>query len=340
MASAFRIAISRDLLAPPATVFANIGLDLLKDVAGVEYEFLAEDVDELRAGQLSAYDALLLERPRLTAESLRGAERLAVVARFGVGYDNVDVAACTENGTLLAIASDAVRRPMAVAALTLVLALSQRLLEKDRLTRAGRWYERDRLPGVGLVGRTLGVIGLGNVGRELMRLAEPYGLRRLAYDPYVKADEIQALGVEPVGLETLLRASDFVVVLCALTPETHGLLDAERLALLKPSAYLVNIARGPIVHQLALTRALVEKAIAGAALDVFDPEPLTPDDPLVALDNVILTPHAICSTDECWLECGRSALRSILAVATGDMPDHVVNPEALDRRGTRVRIRQ
>ena len=155
----FRIAITRDLMAPDGTLLLDIGLDLIERVPGIEYEFLAQDVSELRAGQLRGYDALFLEAPRLSERSLDGADRLAIVARFGVGYDGVDVDACTANGTLLTITPDGVRRPMAVAAVTLVLSLSQWLVAKDRLVRDGRWDERGRYTGVGLEGRTLGAIG-------------------------------------------------------------------------------------------------------------------------------------------------------------------------------------
>src|SRR5262249_48237363 len=157
-------------------------------------------------------------------------------------------------------------------------------------------------------GRTLGVIGLGNVGREVFDLAKPLGMRHLAHDPYPAA---AVEGVELVGLETLLGESDFVCVCCALTPETHHLLDEARLALLQPTAYLINVARGPIVDQKALTEALTQRRIAGAGLDVFEQEPIDPDDPLLALDNVILSPHALCWTDGCFRAIGESACRSI-----------------------------
>jgi D-3-phosphoglycerate dehydrogenase len=251
---------------------------------------------------------------------------LKVVARFGVGYDGVDVAACTAAGVLVTITPDGVRRPVAVAALTFVLALAHKLLVKDRLTRAGRWAEKLNHIGVGLTGRTLGIVGFGNIGRELAGLAKPFGLRVVAADPWANPE---TAGVPLVPLEHLLREADFVCVCCALTDDTRHLLNAERLALMKPTAYLVNVARGPVVDQAALTLALRENRIAGAGLDVFDPEPVSPDDPLLALDNAILTPHAVCWTDECFAAIGRSAVQSLLDVAGGRVPRHVVNREAL-----------
>jgi phosphoglycerate dehydrogenase-like enzyme len=214
---------------------------------------------------------------------------------------------------------------MASAAMAFVLALAHQLTQKDRHVRAGG-FDRFAFGGLGLTGRTLGLIGVGNVGSDLVRLAEPWSMRIVAHDPYTAAPPP---GVELVDLDRLLREADVVVVLCPLTEETRGLLDADRLALMKPSAFLVNVARGPIVDQHALTDALRERRIAGAALDVFEQEPVGPDDPLLALDNVVLAPHAIGLTDEIFRESGRSACRAVLALAEGRVPEHVVNREAL-----------
>jgi D-3-phosphoglycerate dehydrogenase len=339
MNQTFRVGVTRDFLRPDGTLgFGDIGLGLLKEARGVSHEFLAENTPELRADQVKDFDALLVLAPRVTAATLQNADRLTVVARFGVGYDNVDVEACTRSGVLLTITPDGVRRPVAVAALTFVLALSHKLLIKDRLTRAGRWTEKLDHMGTGVTGRTLGVIGLGNIGREVFALARPFGMRHLACDPYLSPGTVE--GVELVDLETLLRASDFVCVCCALTPETRHLIDAERLALMKPTACLVNVARGPIVDQQALTAALRDRRIQGAGLDVFEQEPVDPNDPLLTLENVIVSPHAICWTDECFLGNGRSACESILDVAAGRVPRHVVNRAALDHPRLQERLGQ
>jgi D-3-phosphoglycerate dehydrogenase len=324
----FRVAISRQLESYASAT--DVGLGRLDSTPGIEHGFLGGVAEELSADELDGYDALLMEGSRLSVTSLSEPARPAVVARFGVGYDNVDVAACTANATLVTITPDAVRRPVAVAALTLVLALSQRLLVRDRLTRGGRWAEGNDHVGVGLVGRTLGVIGLGNIGRELMRLVEPFDVRRLASDPFVPGAVAESVGAQLVDLESLLRESDFVVILCQLTEDTRHLIDAPRIELMKPSACLVNVARGAIVDQPALTRALREGRIGGAALDVFEREPVDPGDPLLALDNVILSPHSLSSTDQCLRGCGESAVRCILDVAAGRVPHNVVNPAVLD----------
>lgn len=330
MQDGFRVGVTRDFLKPDgAMAFGDIGLDLLGKAPGVAWEFLAEDVKELRADQASGYDALLVLAPRVTAATLAGVERLAIVARFGVGYDSVDVPACTQSGVVLTITPDGVRRPVAASAMTFILALSHKLLIKDRLAREGRWGEKLDHMGIGLTGRALGVIGLGNIGRELCEVARPFGMRALAFDPYAEPAQAAAAGVALVDLATLLRSSDFVCVCCALTPDTRHLINAERLALMKPTAYLVNVARGPIVDQAALTAALQQGRIQGAGLDVFEEEPVRPDDPILRLDNVILAPHAICWTDECFQGIGHSACRSILDVAEARPPGNVVNREAL-----------
>lgn len=334
----FRVGLSRDLLGPDgAPFFGDIGLSSLDEAPGVEWEFLAPHGDELAPADLEPYDALLLLAPTVTAASLEGVDRLALIARLGVGYDRVDVCTCTERGVLLTLAPDGVRRPVAASAMAFVLALAHRLPLLDRLTREGRWKEAREHLGVGLSGRTLGLVGLGNIGREVVLLARAFGLRVAAADPYVDPAEA---GVEIVGLDELFRTADFVCVTAPLTEETRHLVDAGRLALMKPSAYLVNVARGPIVDQRALTEALRERRIAGAALDVFEQEPPNPDDPLLALDNVILAPHAVCLTDEWALTTGRSACTAALGVAGGRVPRYVVNREALERPALQEKLRR
>jgi D-3-phosphoglycerate dehydrogenase len=328
----FRIGLTRDFLNPDGTVgLGDIGLDVLEGKPGIEHEFLAENTRELRADQIRGYDALAVLAPRVTAATLEGADRLAVIARYGVGYDSVDVPACTAHGVVLTITPDGVRRPVALVVMTFVLALTHRLFEQERAIRAGEgWSRKLELMGYGLTGKRLGLIGLGNIGSEVARLAKPFGLVPIAHDPYVDPARAVELGVELMDLEPLMSAADFVVVLCALTTETRHLLNAERLALMKPTAFLINTARGPIVDQAALTEVLRERRIRGAALDVFEQEPIDPSDPVLSLDNVIATPHALCWTDEWAFITGRSAMESMLAIAAGNVPKYVVNKEVVD----------
>jgi D-3-phosphoglycerate dehydrogenase len=318
------------LKADGSPAFGDIGLDLLERAVGVSWEYLPEGGRELAANQVRDFDALLVLAPRVSTATLEGADRLKIVARFGVGYDSVDVDACTRQGVLVTITPDGVRRPVAASAMTFLLALSHRLLEKDRLTRSGRWADKVDFMGFGLTGRTLGLIGFGNIGREIFTLARPFGLRHLAFDPYASAEAAATIGAELVDLDTLLRASDFVCICCALTKETFHLIDAQRLALMKPTSFLINVARGPIVDQNALTTALRERRIQGAAIDVFEEEPVDPREEILIFDNVIVTPHGICWTDECFLGNGRSACEAILDTAVGRIPRHIVNRAALE----------
>jgi phosphoglycerate dehydrogenase-like enzyme len=324
-----RVALSEDMRRPDGSTPYDVSL--LAD-AGIQWEFVAGHEPEL-----SGLDALIALQPYVTAWSLEHADRLSLVARVGVGLDRIDLAECTRRGILVTTSPDGVRRPLASGTMALVLALAHRIVERDRRMRAG-WWSRQELSGVGLRGRTLGVIGLGNVGHEVCLLAASFDVRVVAADPYVtEAPE----GIELVELDELLRRSDFVVCLCPLTEETRGLLDARRLALMKPSAVLVNVARGPIVDQAALAEALRDGRIAGAALDVFEREPIDPDDPLLQLDNVILSPHAVALTDEAFAGSGRSACQAVLALARGEVPRHLANPEALEhpRQHDRFRAR-
>ncbi|HND55751.1 MAG TPA: NAD(P)-dependent oxidoreductase, partial [Pirellulaceae bacterium] len=330
MPEPFRVGITRDFLKADGTLgFGDIGLAMLEQAPHIACEFLPDYGSELPPQVASEFDALLVLAPKVTARTLGGATRLTLVARFGVGYDNVDTPACTRHDVMLTITPSGVRRPVAVSALALMLALSHKLMAKDRMTREGRWHDKLNEMGVGVTGRTLGLIGLGNIGREILRVVAPLDMRYVAYDPHVSADVAREAGAELLSLDDLLERSDFICVCCALTADTHHLLDAERLARMKPSSFLINVARGPIIDQRALTAVLSERRIAGAALDVFEKEPIDADDPLLKLDNVILAPHAICWTDELFLGNGRAACQSILDVSLGVTPRDVVNRDVL-----------
>jgi phosphoglycerate dehydrogenase-like enzyme len=320
--------------------FLPYGLEPL-DRAGIAWELLAEQTAELRPEQIAAYDALLHSAARVTATTLVGADRLALLARHGVGLDMVDLDACTKRGVAVTITPDGIRTPMASSALALILALTHRLLDRDRAVREGRWAEgRTGVIGLGLRGRTLGVIGFGTIGRELVRLIAPYEMQILVTTPRLTAAEAEASGVAAVELDALLRAADVVVVACPLKPETRRLLDVRRLALLKPSALLVNVARGGIVDEAALVAALREGRLGGAGLDVFEVEPLPEDDELLELENVVVSPHALGYTDELFRGCVESACAAIAAVGCGQIPADVANPAVLANAQFREKLRR
>jgi D-3-phosphoglycerate dehydrogenase len=260
---------------------------------------------------------------------VRPDRRLRVVARHGVGFDSVDVAAMTRAGVVVTHTPSSMPRPVATVALTFVLALAGRLLLKDRLTRTGRWHDRMDHMGTGLTGRTVGVVGTGRIGKELLRMARVLDVRLLAADPNVDAIELAYLGAQKVDLDKLVAASDYVIVCCALDATTRHLLGSAQFARMKPTSYFINVARGPIVDEAALIDALQQRRIAGAALDVFENEPVAPDNPLLAMDNVIVTPHSLCWTDECFHNMATTGLASIVDALSGRRPQFVVNPEVL-----------
>jgi D-3-phosphoglycerate dehydrogenase len=268
--------------------------------------------------------------PRVLAAAVARSDlRLKLISRHGVGYDSVDVPAMTHAGVLVANTPNAVPRPVATIALTFILALAHRLMAKDRITRAGRWPERLDHMGTGLTGRTLGVIGAGRIGKELLRLAKVLVLKLLAADPYAETLELNYIGARHVSLVQVMSESDFVVITCLLNEETRGLVGSRELALMKPGAFLINVARGPIVDERALYEVLAARRIAGAGLDVFEAEPTPADNPILKLDNVIVSPHALCWTDELFGNIARTAIGAVLAVQAGRRPEFLVNPAAL-----------
>lgn len=336
----FRVAMSGDFLRENGEPsLPEFDLSPLKDHPEIDLVFL-DPGDEIAPEQVADVDALILLMPKMTANSFHPDGRLAMVARFGVGYDSVDVPACTANDVALVITPDGVRRPVAVSILTLMFALTGRLRDKDRLARMGPdgWAEKTHYNGVGLVGRTLGSLGLGNIGAEVFRLARPLDMEFIAHDPYADADLAAELGVELVGLEEVFRRSDVLTVNCFLSEATHHLVNAERLALMKPSAYLINTARGPIVDQKALTAVLQEGGIAGAGLDVLEQEPPDPDDPILALDNAIITPHALCWTDQLFAGSGAADIAAVMELMAGRVPRGIVNREIVDNPKWQARL--
>lgn len=337
----FRVGLSGGFIKIDGSIkYPSFKLEALRTTPGVVIDFLPA-CDPIRADVIENIDALILLGERFSADSIPISGRLSIVARFGVGYDSVDVAACTANDIAVCITPDGVRRPVAVSILTLVLALTGKLVVKDRLTRVGPkgfFQARSDHMGVGLVDRILGSIGIGNIGAEMFRLVQPLGMKFIAHDPFADPAVAAELGIELVDLETLFRRADVLAVNCPLTPVTHHLVNADRLAMMKPTAFLINTARGPIVDQAALTAALQDHRIAGAGLDVFEQEPPDADDPLLQLDNVIVTPHALCWTDQCFAGIGAADVAAVLAVLAGQRPAGLLNTSVLGQSGFMAKL--
>jgi phosphoglycerate dehydrogenase-like enzyme len=336
----FRIGASPDFYAEAPRHLKMVEENKLAGIAGIECVSMPPEHGKLATPDgLNQFDAVFALALRITPESLRGVERLAVVARWGVGYDLIDVPALTQADVALCITPKAVRRPVAEAIFTFLLALAKNLPVQDRVARAGGW--RGQLPSMGtsIKGRTLGSVGCGNIGQEMFRMAQSMGFGRLiACDPFVKQDEVTELGVELTDIESVFRESDFLAINTFLSKQTEGLVSEKLFRLMKPTAYFINTARGPIVEHAALVKALKEKWIAGAGIDVFPVEPPPKDDPLFALDNVIVAPHAMAWTDDLMRDNGYEACDNVLMVARGEVPNGVVNREVLDRHGFRRKL--
>lgn len=337
----FRVALSHDFMKPDGSpAFPSFDLSPLSDDPRIEWDYVPVKEGRLDKADMIGFDALILLGARFDVDSFPGDGRLSMVARFGVGYENVDIPACNANNVALVITPSGVRRPVAVSILTLILALAGRLRIKDQLTRLGPegWSQRANHMGQGLVGLTLGSIGIGNIGAELFRLASPFDMKFIAYDPYADSEIARSLGVELTSLDDVYARSDFVCVNCPLTKETSGLVNAEGFASMKSTAFLINTARGQIVDEAALIDALQRGAIAGAGLDVFEQEPTDRNNPLHGMDNVILAPHSLCWTDQCFANIGAADVEAIKTLIAGKVPEGIVNSGIVESAEWRAKL--
>ena len=311
--------------------FRKFGLSVLDEASGLTYARFDDHQPELSPDQLRGFQGAVVLTPSVTAESLSASEDFLAIGRFGVGYETVDVPACTEADVVLCITSG-VNRPMAEAVVGWMIGIAHHVRAKDILVREGRWNDRTQYMGSELRDRTLGVIGLGGIGGELVRLLSGFGMNRtLVFDPYLSDEAAASLGVSKVDLDRLMAESDFISIHCPLNDQTRGLVGQHQLGLMKPTAYLVNAARGGIVNEDALFEMLSERRIAGAAIDCFEIEPVTEPHRFGRLDNVLLAPHSIGWTHEMFRDVGCTACRGMVDLAYGRRPHGVVNPEVLDR---------
>jgi D-3-phosphoglycerate dehydrogenase len=259
---------------------------------------------------------------------LRRASNLLIVSSNGAGYDPVDVEACTAAGVLVVNQSGGNAHSVAEHALGMLLTLSKRILEADRALRRDANVNRNALIGTEAQGKTIGIVGLGNVGRRIAALCNGLlGMKVLAYDPYLTATEMAARGGEKLELDELLRRSDYVSVSCPLAKDSRGMIGAREFALMQPHAYFITTARGFIHDEAALLEALRNKLIAGAGLDVWSKEPPPPDHPLLQLDNVLASPHTAGVTREARTNMGRIAAEQMLDALDGKRPPRLINPE-------------
>ena len=271
---------------------------------------------------------------KMDAEVIDRMRRSTVIAQVAVGIDNIDVAAATRRGIFVTNTPGVLTETTADMGWAILMATARRVVEGDKFTRSGRWktWELMGFTGQDVHGATLGIIGLGRIGAAIARRARGFAMTIL-YHNRRRADALEAeVGARYVSLDDLLRQSDFVMVSCALTADTRHLIGERELGLMKPTAVLVNIARGPIVDQRALYRALVDRKIWAAGLDVFEAEPVPMDEPLLKLDNVVVPPHLGSASTATRIKMATMAAQNCLAGVSGRVPPNVVNPEAAERR--------
>jgi D-3-phosphoglycerate dehydrogenase len=308
--------------------------------ARAEIAVVAGDAPEEHfASALASAEAVIVRLPaRITKEVIALAPRLRVIATAGAGVDHIDVAAATEAGIPVVNNVGIGQNPVAEHAVGLMLALARRIVAGDSGLRRHGWASRDRLlardPGTELSGKTVGIVGFGFIGQRVAAICNAaFGSRVLAYDPFLGDGVFVAAKVERrKSLRELLPEADFVTVHAPLTSGTRHIIGRAELGMMKPTAYLINCARGGLVDPAALHDVLRERRIAGAGIDVFDPEPPEPATPLFGLDNIIVTPHLAGLSDETNRRLSMSAAEQVLQVLADDRPPRLVNPEVWDRR--------
>jgi D-3-phosphoglycerate dehydrogenase len=306
---------------PEAAVLARAGARLLIAETGDEAELL-ELVQEA--------DAILTCFKRVSPAVVRAGRKLQVIGRYGIGVDNIAVDEATRAGIPVTNVPGYCSHEVAEHVLALILAHERGICRYDRGVREGDWSLTQGLPMRRVAGRTLGIVGFGRIGQALARKASGLDLRLLVHDPSAFARELSAFGAEAVALGELAAQSDYVSVHVPLTEETRGLIDRDLLRRMKPGGFVVNAARGGIVDQEALVEALRDGWIAGAGIDVFEPEQLPAEHPLLAERNLIATPHVAFYSEESVLELEVKAAENVVAILEGRRPEHVVNAEVLE----------
>lgn len=303
-----------------AEVLAGVGARLLEAETGSEEELLR------LAPQA---DAILTCFRQVPVSAVRAATKLQVIGRYGIGVDNIPVDEATRLGIPVTNVPAYCLDEVAEQALAFLLAGARRIVRYDRALQAGDWSLATGMPVYRVAGRTLAIIGFGKIGRRLARKAAALDLQLVAHDPWVPDEDIRAAGVEPVSLDEALARADFLSLHTPLTEETHHLLNAERLARIKPGAFVINTARGALIDQEALLGALQSGRVSGAGLDVFVPEHLPAGHPLPAQPGVIATPHTAFYSEESVRELQRLAAQNVADILSGKRPADVVNPEVL-----------
>jgi len=304
---------------------AEEAMNLLKEKHEVVFKELR---GEELAREIGKYDALMVRSAtKVTRDIIERAERLKVIGRAGIGVDNIDVDAASEKGIYVVNSPTGSTRSVAELTFALMFALARHIHRADATMRQGIWAKK-KLKGIELLGKTLGLIGSGNIAREVAKMANCLGMKVLVYSPHCTQEKASEMGAELKSLEDIFRESDFVSLHIPKTEETYHMVDERLLSLMKPTAYLINVARGGVVDEEALYKILKERKIAGAALDVYEKEP-PEKSPLFELENVVFTPHIGAATKEGQIRAGVICAEQILKVLDGKEPDYWVNKDRM-----------
>lgn len=352
----FQLLLSGDLLDADGNPIGDLSLDLLSTEPSIQYSFIESQRPrrddpryqdrlyemQIEPGDVAAADAMIVCRPWVKSTAFsNGAARLVGIGRSGIGYDKIDLEACTQNDVVVFNSPYGLTHSTASAALILMLTLARKFNFQQRMVRDYRWDLQKDAIGLDLTGCTLGIVGLGRTGLELARLVAPFDMNIIAYSPHADPDEAARMNVTLVGsLDHVLRESDFVSLHGRLTPQTRDMIGAREFGLMKPTAYFINVARGEMVDERALIEALRAGRIAGAGLDVFHQEPLPVSSEFLKLDNVILTPHWLCSTQQALRATTSSVVKGIVNLAHGQLPENILNPAVIARSDFQKKLRR
>ena len=304
------------------------------DLADAEIEFVAHECQSEQEFEEYGGDADLVwvfGGKRIKAETLRLFPRCGAIIRSGSGTDNIPVEAATELGIIVANTPEAVADPVSNHAIGLLLAITHRIVIQDRALRQGRWDQQRDEHRWHLRGQTLGLVGFGHIGRLVARKLNAFDMKILAFDPMVSAEEMADVSVEAASFEDVLSRSDFISIHCPLTSKTRHLIGEPQFRLMKPDAVVINTSRGPVIDEKALVAALTEGQIAAAGLDVTEQEPTPPDNPLLELDNVVITPHIAGYTDQFVEDFWRHSVKAVHALAGHRWPASYVNRDVKPR---------
>lgn len=299
---------------------SGLNIDLIRLNAKTPQELLPHVLDA---------NALIVQWTKIPRDIIQSLSQCKVISRYGIGVDMIDLAAAGEHGIMVCNTPDYCIDEVSTHTLSFILMLNRQIMQQHAHVAAGKWGPPAPTPPKRLSTQTLGVVGMGNIGRAVIQKASAFDLKILVFDPYLSAEQAAASGAEKVDLDDLLRRSDYVSLHCPLTEETHHLISTAQFQLMKPTAYLINMARGPIVDQAALVQALTDKTIAGAAVDVFEQEPVPADEAILKLDNIIFTPHLSSWSAESFVQLRREVVQNVIIALQGEKPRSIVNRKFL-----------